>query len=448
MIFNNFNDEYKYFIEKHLLPILGISKNNNIIPCNEDNFNTSVSIKDNYIYFATHSKKAIYKLYYPKGLTKDALNLSINISQVFLNTSTFTPQKSGKKIKFSDAQIQNNQLYAVQKGLCNWILGRENASVEKLFDILNKWSVKTYEGKKVTFGFIINPNVVSCFDNVFGDWLDYLQEDFSATLTDSIHSVIELDKNCNFNNYLSLTENNIINSLSINNFLPIRFCGIVQNYVKDNKIGVFLLTSGDIILSKNQRICFVKRNLCWLNFSYESFVNSCSMFVSQYLINDKLVENIYASMLDVSFSHTGGIIAVVTDIKELTNGSNSILDACDDLTNNYTLEKLSEKLLNKEEKTKRLLKRKILNTLSRKKQFIDIDRKLRSELISMDGACIIDTKGQVCAFGAIIQNDKGSSGGGRGAAAKKLSKYGMAIKISTDGYIEIYINESLKYSIK
>ena len=43
MIFNNFNDEYKYFIEKHLLPILGISKNNNIIPCNENNFNTSVT---------------------------------------------------------------------------------------------------------------------------------------------------------------------------------------------------------------------------------------------------------------------------------------------------------------------------------------------------------------------------------------------------------------------
>ena len=34
------------------------------------------------------------------------------------------------------------------------------------------------------------------------------------------------------------------------------------------------------------------------------------------------------------------------------------------------------------------------------------------------------------------------------AAAKKLSKYGAAIKISTDGYIDVFVNEELVYSIK
>lgn len=66
----------------------------------------------------------------------------------------------------------------------------------------------------------------------------------------------------------------------------------------------------------------------------------------------------------------------------------------------------------------------------------------------VDGACIIDIKGNVCACGAIIKNDSGSTGGGRGAASKKLSEYGFSIKISTDGYIELYINRNLKYSIK
>lgn len=66
----------------------------------------------------------------------------------------------------------------------------------------------------------------------------------------------------------------------------------------------------------------------------------------------------------------------------------------------------------------------------------------------MDGAAILNFDGSIISFGAIIQNDSGSYGGGRGAAAKKLSKYGFAIKISTDGYVEVYINERIKYRIK
>lgn len=66
----------------------------------------------------------------------------------------------------------------------------------------------------------------------------------------------------------------------------------------------------------------------------------------------------------------------------------------------------------------------------------------------MDGATIIDVKGNILAVGAIIQNESGSYGGGRGSAAKLLSNYGLAIKISTDGYIEVYENKKIKYRIK
>lgn len=81
--------------------------------------------------------------------------------------------------------------------------------------------------------------------------------------------------------------------------------------------------------------------------------------------------------------------------------------------------------------------------------FQELDRKLRCELIALDGACIIDAlQGTIYSFGAIIQNDSGSATGGRSAAAKKLSRYGAAIKISTDGYIDVFVNEMLVYSIK
>lgn len=95
-----------------------------------------------------------------------------------------------------------------------------------------------------------------------------------------------------------------------------------------------------------------------------------------------------------------------------------------------------------------MLKQHVSKSLIHDSIFQNIDRKLRSELMSLDGACILDCTGKVYSFGAIIQNDSGSSGGGRGAAARKLSAYGMAVKISTDGYIELYINETVVYAIK
>ena len=72
------------------------------------------------------------------------------------------------------------------------------------------------------------------------------------------------------------------------------------------------------------------------------------------------------------------------------------------------------------------------------KKFYELDRKLREELVGVDGATIIDNDGNIISVGAIIKIEAGSTGGGRLAATKTLSKYGVALKISTDGSIEGY----------
>ena len=51
-------------------------------------------------------------------------------------------------------------------------------------------------------------------------------------------------------------------------------------------------------------------------------------------------------------------------------------------------------------------------------------------------------------IGAIIQSDSGSNGGSRGASAKKLSTNGFVIKISIDGYIELYCKQQKVFVIK
>ena len=70
------------------------------------------------------------------------------------------------------------------------------------------------------------------------------------------------------------------------------------------------------------------------------------------------------------------------------------------------------------------------------RKFSDLSRKLRQELLSVDGATVIDNDGDIVAVGAIIMIENGSFSGGRLAAAKTLSKYGVSLKISEDGQIQ------------
>lgn len=446
--------DYHDFIMKYLLQIIGIpSHENNIRPVEQympAKSTVFYSQTEKRVYFADYNK-ALFYIHSNAEISQDNINTAINIVQVYFQIARYRFDGSGTNVYNrypSDAMRDRSNENAVQEGICRWIIGGRSSNIASLIHRLENWSVKTYEGKKVTFGFIINPNEQSSFASKnYGTWLDFLDSDYSATLTDCIHSAIMLDKNCDFLRYVSLTEDNQIQNYTLGG-LPYRFAGIIQNHVIDKCVGIFLLNNGDILLSKNGELRFVKRNLKWLNVSFGAFKNT----IKSYVKDPTLQENIYASVLDVSFAHTGGIISIVRDISSLKN--DGVLDNVDYLLNGMDYSELKKE---KEEKnckitTKEIstifLKRAAITFLIANKTFQSLDRKLRAELISMDGACIIDTKGNICASGAIIKNDSGSSEGGRGAAAKKLSNYGIAIKISTDGYVEVFYNKKIRYSIK
>lgn len=455
-------EEYKRFLIDHLFKILSISWENVDAPrgklIDEGQKNNFVYQADDLTICFTNKKFIIFELQCDKKVSDDSIKLANTIIECFSSVSKYHMETGRRKISYySDVHQNSNYKMAVQKGICKWIVGYDNDKIERLFDILENWSVKTYEGRPVKLGFIINPNAKSKFDTNFGDWCEFLNDDFSAVLTDCNNSVIELDENCNFCNYYSVTEDNVVKEYEIKKYLPIEFSNVISRYVVGECVGIFLLDNGDIILSKNGRVLFVKRNLQWLNFEYDAFEKAFDGYFKKNQVKDGLLEEIFASMLDVSFAHSGGIIAVVNDRKSLINSRKKetpILSEIDDLLSESSLEEIAKKLgrqkkrYNKKEVRKRMLKRNVIASLVKNKDFIHLDRKLRCELISLDGACILDTEGNVCSFGAIVKSDSGSTEGGRGAAARKLSHNGFAIKISTDGYIELYINGKVEYSIK
>lgn len=467
-------NELKFIIEKYILKLLGMTKRNvdNVTDKDEIENTKIIFYKNNFIYFK-HSRhsKICCKVSAGSWYSNMDFQREIKVLEKILEYAPYGLSKSENKY-IDQNQKELSYEYALQFGLCSALLGKKNEKVHKLISKLEEWSCKTYEGKKVPFAFVIDSQPPKNDDKV--DYLEFLDLDFSATITDGITSVIELDSNCRLIAYKSICSNEGIKGAEYNDkIMPLRFAQILANYIIGNKIGIFLLVSGDIILAKSRELLYVKRNNKWTNFSSDRYIKT--LLETAKFENDKeiitMFNQIYATTLDVSFSHSGGIIAV-TDYNDLINSGiinfmddlySSQKDDKDDLFEIYKklymtrmkvtiIPKEKEKsLLNEFEKMyiKRQMIKRLLNITDNKVLFSDIDRKLRAELCGLDGATILDLNGYVIAFGAIIQNNSGSSGGGRGAAASRLSDFsGFATKISTDGYIELYRQGEVCYQIK
>ena len=456
--------EFKFMIKEYILPLLGI-KNNNLLKCNDEIHNNNkqiISFYKDFIYFFPYKNSNNgYKLEVTYKYNNIDFTLVIKVLESLIKISLNKLGRSTKAQNYTTfMHCVKNYEYAVQDAICSYLMPEnDHHNLNMLLKDLEEWSTKTYEGKKVPFGFLINLKEIK---NDSFDYVNIINEEFSATITDGITSIVELDIYGNFIGYNSVIDKNIIEGCTLINCLPIRFAQIISKHVLENKIGVFLLSNGDIIIAKNQTIELVKRNGKWSNFNFRSFLNAMSLYETTSKIDDNLLKEVFSTSLDVSFAHSGGIIAIVDKWEDLKNVHNeSILSPADNLRNGMDDFNLTKEMPNEKDYNikKRLKKRQFLmrltseNNSETSKQysanFCNLDRRLRAELVGLDGATIINKFGDIIAFGAIIENEKGSSGGGRGAAAKKLSNFkGLAIKISTDGYIEVYINGEVKYFIK
>lgn len=405
-----------------------------------------------------------YKIQVSNAFPKETVSLINTVLGQLLDYSYFNPKT--KQTYKSYLQLLNQFGFVTQRSVIKWLTGdhKNSENIELLIKHLEDWKEKTYEGKNVSFAFVVRLDSLEKGTISFDE---FLSEEYSATFSDGITSVINLDQNLRFLSYCSITS---LKNISHNyNVGPIRFSDVINNFMDDG-IGVILLSNGDIILVKNKSICLVKREGRWLNFSKSVFASVMAALLKDDNNRYKtLIEEIYLSALDVSFSHSGGIIAFILNqnIDKIIQPNNyeklincELIDTKSlpilDYLDNFDIQLLDyDELVKKNSEEfgsakfkKRYNKRLFLLSVIDGKRFEEIDRRLRVELISMDGATIIKENGELLSVGAIIQNESGSYGGGRGAAARKLSNYGFAIKISTDGYIECYKGGDIAFKIK
>lgn len=297
-----------------------------------------------------------------------------------------------------------------------------------------EWSTRTYEGKNVPFGIAVNFDTEAPEENA--DYLHFLNNDSSAAFTDGIFSGIMLDKKGKLLNFL--TRNSKVPETDPNweVFVPYQFADFAKHCIR-NTIGIVVLTNGEILLIKDQSVCFAKRGNKWVYFDWQRV----SLGLEPYFLAGLNIskeeakrrsKEIYCTLLDVSFSHTGGCLALLLPNPQ-TNLNKVIKERFD-----LSIIGQAPDGISKESQEKIEILKYLLSDVRGVRSFFDVEKPLRREILGLDGATVVSLDGSFYCAGSIVSVPSGSSGGGRTAAAKKLAELGVGIKISEDGYIEAY----------
>lgn len=443
--------EFEFILNRYILPLFDTK--GNLKFHNEEERNTqliSISTENNVtiakFYPCKATKKHLspfhfsIKIYSTSALKKRATEILREILKVTeYNCLDFSKQRDYGKSFVQELTYKTRTLdLAFEFGMCKWLTEKEEdaATLHTLICRLIDWSSRTYEGKKVPFGIAIDFNENA--DDKAADYLHFLENDNSAVFTDGIFSGILLDRKGKVLSFLTNERKEPFTAeQSREIFVPLQFVEIAK-FCRKSVIGVIALANGELIIIKNQSICFAKRGSKWIAFDWSRvYVKLRPYFLLCHNNNEEEIENklkkLYSTLLDVSFAHTGGCISLVVPNEE-ANISNIIKDRIDLYAIGSPLDDISKESQEKIE----ILTYLLTYPKSKIRSFFEIEKSLRKEILSLDGATVVSMNGDFYCAGSIVSVPSDSSGGGRTAATKKLANYGVGIKISEDGYIEAY----------
>ncbi|MFC2108516.1 HU family DNA-binding protein [Candidatus Bipolaricaulota bacterium] len=261
---------------------------------------------------------------------------------------------------------------------------------------LENWSARTYEGQRIAAAVGLSPNPAGSNLHL----RDYWEEEFAPVLTNGIDTLLVCGSDSQIAGFEQLESSGELLKA------PFQFRHLAS-WARNGSISAALNRQAEILLFRDGELKFARRSGIWIHYSHDTSIKR--MVPPQ---DVELREAIYASCLDVSYARTGGCLCVVS--ADQSSKLREFVSQTDMITSGNT--------------TKNQVLASAIGGV-----FQELDRRLRRELLSLDGAMVLDHRGTVLAVGAIVKVPAGSTGGGRLAAAKKLSEYGLGIKISQDG---------------
>ena len=305
--------------------------------------------------------------------------------------------------------------YAIEVGICHFLSEHNGDLLVRILDAFEDWSARTYEGRKPTFTIVVDLNDHQIVQQNSPLITDFLDHDFFAPLSNGVDSGVLVSSMGALLEYVDFE----INSTDANTFAPARFIS-VANCAANDKICLTLTNNGEVLIFKDEKLFFSKRNGEW------NYYNDDSTLKTMPGTSIDVKKAMYETILDVSFARTGGCLVAIPYahkkglILDDGNSDDSVVKRADLLENPTSM------------------KSRVLNRLIKGRKFQDLSRTMRKELVGIDGATIIQYQGEILAVGAIVKISGGSVGGGRLAATRTLAPFGTAIKISADGMVEAF----------
>ena len=336
---------------------------------------------------------------------------------------------------------------ALNKAISQTLSSTSAPIILKVINALARFTERTYEGNNIRFGVIVN-DILKCqnrMDNV--NFNDFIKDNYAAVLTNGTESFIEIDSDGYILRYLQLNSEKDPLGLA-----PFDYTRILE-YCGNDTIGVVLSQKSEILIFHDNELKYTKRGGHWNPYNHKETIE----VIHERSENDNILfaKSVYLTALDISFSTTGGIISFL-DEHELENALLHI-NIHDIVNERYYYKKRdlmknqndSEYSLYKDMSFEEFLRQNengkscVLNRLIGNRKFFQLYRKLRQELVGIDGATVVDYNGDLVAVGAIIKIEAGSKGGGRIAAARTMAHYGIAIEISSDASIKGFALDAL-----
>jgi hypothetical protein len=294
--------------------------------------------------------------------------------------------------------------------------------VTSLLDALHTLSEQSYENKALTFGCILEPEENGDEGSAyFPD--QFLSSKKYKALSDGYRTAYDVSANGVIIDFVDLDRFER-KSLSQKHYFP-DWAEPIARASRGGRRGIALSRQGDILIFEEGTLRFTYRYGRWEYWNHAHLVHllrdrARAQRVKQGTLG-RVVAAIYRSALDVSFRRSGGLFIILRNrrnLRDIVRQGDAIGDV-----------KRSE--VDTE-----------FDNVIREYNIQSLPRTVVAELASLDGAVVLDNSGRIRAYGAVLQPKKSGrirgTEGSRTKAAIGASKYGLAVKISSDGDVTVY----------
>lgn len=303
---------------------------------------------------------------------------------------------------------------AIEVALCKYIAPKHYATLLQIIGGLTAWSIRTYEGRVPAFGIKVNFQQTELSPE--GEAIaEIMQEDYFAVLSDGRNTLLETHAHGQVIGHRSTHGKRINHGV----LAPLAYAKMANEASADQAVLV-LTQHSELLIFIDKELKFAKRRGVWLHFNHAPIIRLIAAG-SKY-VGEALRKAVYETLLDISFAKTGGTLCICRKTSRRRLIEDRGISSAD--------------IFGHEDQA---LKSRFLEQIVQKRKFQDMPRGLRQELMSIDGAVIVDHEGHVICIGAIVKVRSGSPAGGRLAATQALSKYGPAFKVSSDGMISAFV---------